>query len=546
MFPHAATVSLELSCQQLDDRRLPCPVGPNHRHPRQQRRLQADPRHRRLRAAGVCEGDVGHLEDCLAFGLDSLQEAWLRQRERQLLARQFVVGLRLRLLPHKLSEVAPVGLELSIRSRKPESWLTTIDVTLCSDVRYCSSHATFFLSKWLVGSSSSKISALSSIALASATFIFQPPLSAWIDFPSSSSVKPTVLSTLVTSSLDSPRSRSSDSTKSMTQLDTSAPWMSCSTYTVRSWSGGGNPSTCPFTIARISARVGQQHHGPVAQRELDVAEVLPFLLKVFLRRLGSRLAVAQLSQLVALLGCDGGKGLHVLLQHFVPRRLLEVAICDHARAHLACLRYGLLVPMLAPSWSREDGPPDTQHSVRVELPRLDRRLLDTQQRLERLAGDPTSLRVGDLLRSLVDHGLDLWHEGDRLLGLIDHLAHVLDDGARLASNDCVALIEPAREERDRDSESRGLNLLHKHRCSKLVYALGDVLGMEDAVDELGDKGLEVAVVGSTAADLEAPRSRLHYLVLAVPHVLREHWHQLVEVVGDLGGAASGRKFADGC
>merc|ERR1719326_1057405 len=59
--------------------------------------------------------------------------------------------------------------------RNFESCEMTIDVHCVSEVRYVLSHATFFTSRWFVGSSSSSMSAPESTARASASFIFQPP-----------------------------------------------------------------------------------------------------------------------------------------------------------------------------------------------------------------------------------------------------------------------------------------------------------------------------------------------------------------------------------
>mmetsp|Transcript_382 Transcript_382/g.1462 ORF Transcript_382/g.1462 Transcript_382/m.1462 type:complete len:98 (+) Transcript_382:1478-1771(+) len=50
-----------------------------------------------------------------------------------------------------------------------------MEETCVCELRYSSNHATFFTSKWFVGSSSNKMSAFMRMARASASFIFQPP-----------------------------------------------------------------------------------------------------------------------------------------------------------------------------------------------------------------------------------------------------------------------------------------------------------------------------------------------------------------------------------
>mmetsp|Transcript_33773 Transcript_33773/g.85514 ORF Transcript_33773/g.85514 Transcript_33773/m.85514 type:complete len:104 (+) Transcript_33773:2143-2454(+) len=79
-------------------------------------------------------------------------------------------------------------------SRNVESCDTTMAVMLGCVFKYCTSHATLVVSKWLVGSSSSRMSACSSMARASASFIFQPPDRLVISRLLSSSVKPTLVS----------------------------------------------------------------------------------------------------------------------------------------------------------------------------------------------------------------------------------------------------------------------------------------------------------------------------------------------------------------
>ena len=54
-------------------------------------------------------------------------------------------------------------------------WVEGEGHTVFCEVRKFSSHATFFTSRWLVGSSSRRMSALRRMARQSASFIFHPP-----------------------------------------------------------------------------------------------------------------------------------------------------------------------------------------------------------------------------------------------------------------------------------------------------------------------------------------------------------------------------------
>mmetsp|Transcript_3620 Transcript_3620/g.15899 ORF Transcript_3620/g.15899 Transcript_3620/m.15899 type:complete len:116 (+) Transcript_3620:314-661(+) len=64
---------------------------------------------------------------------------------------------------------------LHTRSSKPVSWDTITQVTSLSPRRYSSTHFTFITSRWLVGSSIRRMSALRHMARASASFMRQPP-----------------------------------------------------------------------------------------------------------------------------------------------------------------------------------------------------------------------------------------------------------------------------------------------------------------------------------------------------------------------------------
>ena len=99
------------------------------------------------------------------------------------------------------------------------------------------------------------MSAFISMARARASFIFQPPDRAATGEPCISSVNPTDDSTAATSSrggLVEFSSRGSVNTKSTTGVSAWDASMSCSTYTVRSSSLGGKPSSWPLAIARMS------------------------------------------------------------------------------------------------------------------------------------------------------------------------------------------------------------------------------------------------------------------------------------------------------
>mmetsp|Transcript_3948 Transcript_3948/g.18143 ORF Transcript_3948/g.18143 Transcript_3948/m.18143 type:complete len:142 (-) Transcript_3948:1412-1837(-) len=134
-----------------------------------------------------------------------------------------------------------------------------MEETVFWEHRYSSSHATFFTSRWFVGSSRRRISAFMRMARASASFIFHPPESATTGPLIMRSVnwKDERVASMSAAVVPWPLMTSLSSTNSTMVMSCWSPWMSCSTYTVRSSSGGGNPSTWPLLIAFIRVDLPQ-------------------------------------------------------------------------------------------------------------------------------------------------------------------------------------------------------------------------------------------------------------------------------------------------
>lgn len=103
-----------------------------------------------------------------------------------------------------------------------------LEVQVLRPVRYASSHATLITSKWFVGSSSNRMSALNSMARASASFIFHPPDKLPMACACLSSLNPTE-PRVSTISASLAWMRVSDKMKESTEVSASVPSMSCST-----------------------------------------------------------------------------------------------------------------------------------------------------------------------------------------------------------------------------------------------------------------------------------------------------------------------------
>jgi hypothetical protein len=100
-------------------------------------------------------------------------------------------------------------------------------------------------------------------------------------------------------------------------------------------------------------------------------------------------------------------------------------------------------------------------------------------------------------------------------------AHVALDGGR-------RLVHAALEERAHDRERRALDVLHEDDTRELVHGLGYLFGLEDTLDDLGDRVLDVLVLARGCARLHSRGGLLLHLRLHIPHQRREHRDDVVD------------------
>ena len=155
-----------------------------------------------------------------------------------------------------------------------------------------------------------------------------------------------------------------------------------------------------------------------------------------------------------------------------------------------------------------------------------------EEGLVRAGAHLAALGVGNLVHSALEEGKELGEEGRSVHGVLDELAHVVDDDGRLALDGGRLLEEEtALEEGTHDGEGGRLDLLDEGGGSELVHALGHLIDLVDALDESGDEGVDIDVADAGANLGHGVGGLLLDLVTHVNHHLSELGDDLGEARG---------------
>ncbi|TKW55191.1 hypothetical protein CTA1_1265 [Colletotrichum tanaceti] len=301
-------------------------------------------------------------------------------------------------------------------------------------------------------------------------------------------------------------------------------------------------------LATLETEVGlvEQDLGTVGEGEGAVAEILTLLIiGVDLGLLGGagRGALAEvvndlLGVLVAdddgdvgLEGLDPDDGLNLLL---VDQLAGDVGGVLEDDVQLLGLGLGLGGDRLL-----ELGEDDVQVGVVADLGDLAiDDVADTGKGVEGLLGLLTGLGVGQVVVVLLKTGHHLGQERSDNVGVVDELAHVVDDDGGLTLDGGLALGKTTVKEGNHEGKSGLLNLGDEGGGTEQVNSLGDVLGLGDTLDELGDEALDITVDNELADLLHGLVGALLDLLLGVPHGLGDDRDEVGDAVADLGGGGA--------
>ncbi|GJC94463.1 hypothetical protein ColKHC_03289 [Colletotrichum higginsianum] len=307
-------------------------------------------------------------------------------------------------------------------------------------------------------------------------------------------------------------------------------------------------------LATLETEVGlvEQDLGTVGEGEGAVAEVLTLLvIGVNLGLLGGtgRGALAEvvndlLSVLVAdndgdvgLEGLDPDDGLDLLLVDQLASNVGSVLEDD-----LELIGLGLV---LGGDGLLELGEDDVQVGVVADLGDLAiDDVADTGKGVEGLLGLLTGLGVGQVVVVLLETRHHLGQERSDNVGVVDELAHVVDNDGGLTLDGSLALGKTTVKEGNHEGKSGLLDLGDEGGGTEQVNGLGDVLGLGDTLDELGDEALDITVDNELADLLHGLVGALLDLLLGVPHGLGDDGDEVGDAVADLGGGGANDGLED--
>lgn len=165
---------------------------------------------------------------------------------------------------------------------------------------------------------------------------------------------------------------------------------------------------------------------------------------------------------------------------------------------------------------------------------------DTGESVKSLLGLLTSLRISEVVVVAVEGGHQLGQESGDNLGVLDKLAHVVDNDGRLSLDGGLTLVKTTLKKGNHDSEGGLVDVSDESGGTEQVDGLGDVLGLSDTLDELGDEAVDILVDDQRADLLHGGVSSLLDLVLGVPHGLRDDGDKLGDAESGLDGGGLGK------
>lgn len=158
--------------------------------------------------------------------------------------------------------------------------------------------------------------------------------------------------------------------------------------------------------------------------------------------------------------------------------------------------------------------------------------------VESLLGLLTSLGISQVLEVLLESGHHLGQERSNNVGVIDELAHVVNDDSRLTLDSGLALSKTTVKKRNHQGKSGLLDLGNESGGTKQVNSLGDILRLGDTLDELRNEALNITIDNELAELLHGEIGAVLDLLLGVPHSLGNDGNELRDQETSLDGGSA--------
>ena len=311
----------------------------------------------------------------------------------------------------------------------------------------------------------------------------------------------------------------------------------------------GSEKTVTLTTLETEVSLVEQDLSTVGQVECAVAEILALLLigldSVLSSGGGERLLAEVVGDVLGLLVADKDSDEGASVSQPVER--LEVLLVDELTTDSTNVldnRSELVVKLVL-------GGKDSLQvasnggNVAVPLELGDLAILDgtdTDEGVETLAGLLTGLGVSKVVVVLLKSRHELGQESGDNLGVLDKLAHVVNDDSSLTLDGSLALDETTLKEGNHDSQGGLVDVSDESGGTEQVNGLGDVLGLSDTLDELGNEALDILVGDQGAELLHGGVSGLLDLSLGVPHGTGDDGDQVGDTESHLGGSRVGEEL----
>lgn len=569
-----ATSGDKFTSQDVDEGRLAGTVGPNDGNTGAERALEGDVGKLGLGGTSILEGHLGGTENSLSLGLDTLKETWLREAELDLRSAELVVRLGRRNTLDELLQVTTVALELEalvvndvLADVVKEARVVRDDDGSARGVNKVLLEPLNILDVQVVGRLIEQQDIGSLEDSTAQGKLHLPTTRKGGDFTLDHGVGEAELVELL---LDIGLSGLDTSLLELLHGPVNGGHLSVSGVKVvldedsldfallgetldllvvdgahesRLSGTVGTAKTVALTTLKAKVSLVKKNLGTVGEREGAIAQILTLLLiglsLLSLSGVGGRTLADGVDDAFSVVNTRDHRD--VRLQVVDPDGGLLLLLVDNLTSNCGNVlddRGHLLdvSGVLGAEDVLDLGEDDVDGTIVASLG--DNTILDvtdTGKGLESLLGLLTSFGISQVLVVLLETWHHLGQERSDNVGVVDKLAHVVNNDGRLSLDGSLTLSETTVKKRDHESEGGLLDLSDEGGGTEQVNGLRDVLGLGDTLDQLRNETLNITVDDELAELLHGLVGTLLDVLLGIPHSLRDDGNQLRDTVSKLGG-----------